>query len=247
MPGEHSTSAQPPGHRRILLKMSGEILAGETGWGIDLAVLNGLARQVKAVRDGGTQIALVIGGGNIYRGEAATADGMDRGTADQMGMLGTVINALAMQDALEKMGVATRVMTAVVMAPIAEPYIRRRAVRHLDKGRTVILAAGTGHPFFTTDTAAALRALEIGADVLLKGTKVDGVYTDDPKRDPDAKRYERLTFDEALGRHLKVMDATALSLCMDNRLSVIVFDLLTEGNLARVVRGEAIGTTLSAV
>lgn len=245
MAAEHSTSAQPSRFRRILLKMSGEILAGATGWGLDLPVLEGLAGQVKSVRESGTEIALVIGGGNIFRGQAATAKGMDRGTADQMGMLGTVINALAMQDALEKIGVPTRVMTAVAMASIAEPYIRRRAVRHLDKGRAVIIAAGTGHPYFTTDTAAALRALEIGADVLLKGTKVDGVYTADPKRDPEAKRYERLTFDEALRRHLKVMDATALSLCMDNSLSVIVFDLLAEGNLARVVRGEKIGTTLS--
>jgi uridylate kinase len=226
--------------------MSGEILAGGSAWGIDLDVLASLADQVKSVHESGVQIALVIGGGNIYRGATATVDtGIQRATADQMGMLGTVINALAMQDALERRGVPTRAMTALPMASIAEPYIRRRAIRHLEKGRVIIPAAGTGHPYFTTDTAAALRALEIGADVILKGTKVDGVYSADPEVDASARRFDSLTIDDAVKQGLKIMDAAALSLCMDNRLPVIVFNLLDTGNLLRVVRGESIGTTVT--
>ncbi|MBI3872178.1 MAG: UMP kinase [candidate division Zixibacteria bacterium] len=239
----HRPPDQP--YRRVLIKISGEILAGQRGWGIDLDVLSSLSLQVKSVLDLPVQAALVVGGGNIYRGVASAALGMDRATADQMGMLGTVINALAMQDSLERLGVRTRVMSAVAMASLAEPYIRRRAVRHLEKGRVIILAAGTGHPYFTTDTAAALRALEIRADVILKGTKVDGIYSADPVHDKTATRFESLTFADALQRRLKVMDATALSLCMDNDIPVIVFDLLCEGNLLRVVKGEPIGTIVT--
>jgi uridylate kinase len=238
------SSASVPFHR-IIIKLSGEILAGPGGWGIDLTVLSSIAKQIQSVHTRRIEVAVVIGGGNIYRGVATAAQGMDRATADQMGMLGTVINALALQDALEKIEVPTRVMTAFPMSSLAEPYIRRRSVRHLEKGRVVILAAGTGHPYFTTDTAAALRALEIGADVILKGTKVDGVYSADPKLDPNAVRFERLSFSEALNRKLKIMDATALSMCMDNQIPVIVFDLLVEGNLLRVACGEAIGTTVT--
>lgn len=231
-------------YKRILIKLSGEILAGAPGWGIDLDVLVRIAAQLGDVHKKGLECALVIGGGNIYRGVQSASKGMDRATADQMGMLGTVINALALQDALEKVGVPTRVMTAIPMASVGEPYIRRRAVRHLEKGRVIILAAGTGHPYFTTDTAAALRALEIGADVILKGTKVDGVYSADPKKDKNAVRYQSLTFSEALTRQLKVMDATAFSMCMDNNIPVIVFDLTSDGNLLKVASGEKIGTTV---
>ncbi|HWO58311.1 MAG TPA: UMP kinase [bacterium] len=230
--------------KRILIKLSGEILAGAPGWGIDLGVLGDIAGQVGDVHRRGIECALVIGGGNIYRGVASAAKGMDRATADQMGMLGTVINALALQDALEKIDIHTRVMTAIPMASLGEPYIRRRAVRHLEKGRVIILAAGTGHPYFTTDTAAALRALEIGADVILKGTKVDGVYSADPMKDKRATKFESLQFSEALARKLKIMDATALSMCMDNNIPVIVFDLTHDGNLLRVATGEKIGTTV---
>lgn len=238
------TGKTPPYHR-VLIKISGEALAGSRGWGIDFDVLSSVAGQVKTVNDLGVQTALVVGGGNIFRGLAEAARGMDRVSADQMGMLGTVINAVAMQDALEKTGVKTRVMSAIPMASIAEPYIRRRAVRHLEKGRAIILAAGTGHPYFSTDTAAALRAVEIGADVILKATKVDGVYTADPKLDPKAERFEQLTYLEVLKRGLKVMDATATSLCMDNEISIVVFDLTCHGNLLRVVSGEKIGTVVS--
>jgi uridylate kinase len=241
----HGTAAGSSGSfRRILVKLSGEILAGASGWGIDLDVLGNIASQVGDVHKRGIECALVIGGGNIYRGVASAARGMDRATADQMGMLGTVINALALQDALEKINVPIRVMTAIPMASVGEPYIRRRAVRHLEKGRVIILAAGTGHPYFTTDTAAALRALEISADVILKGTKVDGVYSADPMKDMSAVKFESLKFSEALARQLKVMDATALSMCMDNSIPVIVFDLTTDGNLLRVAIGEKIGTTV---
>ncbi|MEW5701148.1 MAG: UMP kinase [Candidatus Zixiibacteriota bacterium] len=233
------------GFHRILLKVSGEILAGPTGWGIDLEILGSLAGQIKSVRDRGLEVAVVLGGGNIYRGVATAARGMDRAVADQMGMLGTVINALAMQDALERIDAATRVLTALPMASVGEPYIRRRATRHLEKGRIVLLAAGTGHPYFTTDTAAALRALEIGADVILKGTKVDGVYSADPVIDKTATRFESLTFTEALTRRLRVMDATALSMCMDHNIPIIVFDLTGEGNLGRVVAGEPLGTVVT--
>jgi uridylate kinase len=232
-------------YRRVLIKISGEALAGPRGWGIDYTVLSSVAEQVKTVNDLGVQTAIVVGGGNIFRGLAEAARGMDRVTADQMGMLGTIINAVAMQDALEKLGVKTRVMSAIAMASIAEPYIRRRAVRHLEKGRAIVLAAGTGHPYFSTDTAAALRAVEIGADVILKATKVDGVYSADPKLDPTAERFEHLTYMDVLMRGLKVMDATATSLCMDNEIPIVVFDLTCHGNLLRVVSGEKIGTVVS--
>ncbi len=237
-----ATSAVP--FQRILIKLSGEILAGASGWGIDLDVLGNIASQVGDVHKRGVECALVIGGGNIYRGVQSAAKGMDRATADQMGMLGTVINALALQDALEKIDVPIRVMTAIPMASVGEPYIRRRAVRHMEKGRVIILAAGTGHPYFTTDTAAALRALEISADVILKGTKVDGVYSSDPMIDKHAVKFQSLKFSEALSRQLKIMDSTALSMCMDNNIPVIVFDLTTDGNLLRVATGEQIGTTV---
>ena len=231
-----------PYYRRVLLKLSGEALAGNQGYGIDPATLTAIAREVKEVVDLGVQLALVIGGGNIFRGLAASSKGMDRSSADYMGMLATVINSLAMQDALEKIGVLTRVQSAIAMSEVAEPYIRRRAMRHLEKGRVVIFGAGTGNPYFTTDTAASLRAMEIGADVILKGTKVDGVYTADPKKDPTAVKFEQLTYIDVLGKGLQVMDATATSLCMDNNLPIVVFDITTPGNVKRVVTGEPIGT-----
>ena len=231
-----------PYYRRVLLKLSGEALAGNQGYGIDPATLTAIAREVKEVVDLGVQLALVIGGGNIFRGLAASSKGMDRSSADYMGMLATVINSLAMQDALEKIGVLTRVQSAIAMSEVAEPYIRRRAMRHLEKGRVVIFGAGTGNPYFTTDTAASLRAMEIGADVILKGTKVDGVYTADPKKDPTAVKFEQLTYIDVLGKGLQVMDATATSLCMDNNLPIVVFDITTPGNVKRVVTGERIGT-----
>ncbi len=231
-----------PYYRRVLLKLSGEALAGDQGYGIDPGTLTAIAREVKEVVDMGVQLALVIGGGNIFRGLAASSKGMDRASADYMGMLATVINSLAMQDALEKIGVITRVQSAIAMSEVAEPYIRRRAMRHLEKGRVVIFGAGTGNPYFTTDTAASLRAMEIGADVILKGTKVDGVYTADPKKDSTAVKFEELTYIDVLGKGLQVMDATATSLCMDNNLPIVVFDITTPGNVKRVVSGEAIGT-----
>ena len=231
-----------PYYRRVLLKLSGEALAGDQGYGIDPGTLTAIAREVKEVVDLGVHLALVIGGGNIFRGLAASSKGMDRASADYMGMLATVINSLAMQDALEKIGVITRVQSAIAMSEVAEPYIRRRAMRHLEKGRVVIFGGGTGNPYFTTDTAASLRAMEIGADVILKGTKVDGVYTADPKKDPSAVKFEQLTYIDVLGRGLQVMDATATSLCMDNNLPIIVFDITTPGNVKRVVIGERIGT-----
>ena len=231
-----------PYYKRILLKLSGEALAGEQKYGIDPNTITSIAREVKEVVGCGVQLALVIGGGNIFRGLAASSKGMDRASADYMGMLATMINSLAMQDALEKVGVDTRVQSAIAMQEVAEPYIRRRAIRHLEKGRVVIFGAGTGNPYFTTDTAASLRAMEIGADVILKGTKVDGVYSADPKKDPDAVKFARLTYLEVLKKGLQVMDATATSLCMDNSLPIVVFDLTTEGNVKRVVFGEEIGT-----
>jgi uridylate kinase len=231
-----------PYFRKVLLKLSGEALAGDQGYGIDPGTLTAIAREVKEVVDLGVQLALVIGGGNIFRGLAASSKGMDRASADYMGMLATVINSLAMQDALEKIGVITRVQSAIAMSEVAEPYIRRRAMRHLEKGRVVIFGAGTGNPYFTTDTAASLRAMEIGADVILKGTKVDGVYTADPKKDPTAVKFEQLTYKDVLGRGLQVMDATATSLCMDNNLPIVVFDITTQGNVKRVIMGEKIGT-----
>ncbi len=229
-------------YRRVLLKLSGEALLGNEPYGIDAQVLERIAAEVKEVRDLGCELAIVIGGGNIFRGMMGSARGMDRATADYMGMLATVINALALQDALERLGAKTRVMSAIAMQQVAEPYIRRRAVRHLEKGRVVIFAAGTGNPFFTTDTAASLRAVEIGAHIILKATTVDGVYDMDPKLHPEAKKFTQVSYIECLQRNLKVMDSTAISLCMDNRLPILVFDLRAAGNIKRAVLGEAIGT-----
>jgi uridylate kinase len=217
-------------------------LAGDQGYGIDPLTINAIAKEISEVVESGVQLALVIGGGNIFRGLAASSKGMDRASADYMGMLATMINSLAMQDALEKAGVATRVQSAIAMAEVAEPYIRRRAMRHLEKGRVVIFGAGTGNPYFTTDTAASLRAMEINAQVILKGTKVDGVYSADPKKDPDAIKLPELTYIDVLKKGLQVMDATAISLCMDNKLPIIVFDLTVEGNIKKVIGGEEIGT-----
>ncbi|HKQ66100.1 MAG TPA: UMP kinase [Methylomirabilota bacterium] len=235
-----------PAYRRIVLKLSGEALAGSQGYGIDPPMLERVAAEVREVSALGVQVAIVIGGGNIFRGIAASAGGMDRATADYMGMLATVINALALQDSLEKVGLQTRVLSAIEMRAVAEPYIRRRAMRHLEKGRVVIFAAGTGNPFFTTDTAGALRAVEIGADAIMKATKVDGVYSADPKRDKNAQRLERLTYIEVLNRGLQVMDAAAISLCMDNKLPIIVFDLTRSGNIKRIVLGEPVGSIVSS-
>ncbi len=234
--------APEPKYRRILLKLSGEALAGKQGYGIDPEVIVGIASEVREVLDCGVEIALVIGGGNIFRGVAAASKGMDRASADYMGMLATVMNSLAMQDALENNGVKTRVLSAIEMREVAEPYIRRRAIRHLEKQRVVIFAAGTGNPYFTTDTAASLRAMEIGADIILKGTKVDGVYSADPAKDKDAVRYSSLTYIEVLQKGLQVMDATATSLCMDNDLPIMVFDLTRRGNIQKAIFGEEIGT-----
>ena len=231
-------------YRRILIKLSGEILAGDAGHGIDELMMAQLADEIREVHDLGVQIGLVTGGGNIFRGLAASTRGMDRVGADYMGMLATVINGLALQHALEKRGLYTRVMSAIEMARVCEPYIRRRAVRHLEKGRIVVLAAGTGNPYFTTDTAAALRAIEIGADVILKATKVDGVYSGDPMVDPSATRVSEIRFLDILNRGLKVMDSTAISLCMDNRLPLIVFNVRERGNLLQVVEGEPVGTVV---
>jgi uridylate kinase len=233
-------------YRRVLIKVSGEALAGEHERGIDFEVLSSVAGEIKAVNDRGIETAIVVGGGNIFRGVSEAGRGMDRVAADQMGMLGTAINAIAMQESLEKLGLHTRVMTAVPMSSVAEPYIRRRAIRHLEKGRAIILAGGTGHPYFSTDTAAALRALEIGADAILKATKVDGIYAADPMLDPTAERFDRLTYMEVLSRGLKVMDATATSLCMDNNIPLIVFDLKRPGNLLRVASGEPVGTLVAS-
>ncbi|MEE4253441.1 MAG: UMP kinase [Desulfuromusa sp.] len=229
-------------YRRILLKLSGEALAGEQGYGIDPDVISGIAAEIKEVIDLGVEVAVVIGGGNIFRGLAASSKGMDRASADYMGMLATVMNSLAMQDALEKQGVVTRVQSAIDMQQIAEPYIRRRAVRHLEKGRVVIFSAGTGNPYFTTDTAASLRAMEINAEVILKATKVDGIYSADPKKDKSAVKLPTLTYLEVLQKGLQVMDATATSLCMDNNLPMIIFDMTHRDNIKKVVLGEKIGT-----
>ncbi|MBI2411662.1 MAG: UMP kinase [Deltaproteobacteria bacterium] len=233
-------------YKRILVKLSGEALMGDKEFGVDTAVVNAIADEVKAVHSLGIQIALVIGGGNIFRGVSASAKGMDRANADYVGMLATVINSLMLQDALEKKGIFTRVISAIEMKELAEPYIRRKAVRHLEKGRVIIFAAGTGNPYFTTDTAASLRAMEINADIILKGTKVDGVYDRDPIKDPEAKRYTKLKYIDVLKDGLKVMDTTAISLCMDNSLPIIVFSMKTPGNLIRIVKGEEIGTIVSA-
>ena len=234
--------ANQPRYKRILLKLSGEALAGNLGYGIDPDIIRAIAVEIRGVVDLGVQVAVVIGGGNIFRGVAASSMGMDRASADYMGMLATVMNSLALQDALEKAGVITRVQSAIEMQEIAEPYIRRRAVRHLEKGRVVIFGAGTGNPFFTTDTAASLRAIEIGAEIILKATKVDGVYDSDPAKNKDAVKYEQLTYLDVLKQGLRVMDSTATSLCMDNDLPILVFDLTTSGNIERVVCGEQIGT-----
>ncbi len=230
------------GYKRIVLKISGEVLTGEGDYGIDPEMIGQIAQEVKEVKNLGVEVAIVIGGGNIFRGMAASARGMDRVSADYMGMLATVINGLAFQDALEKIDVATRVQTAIEMREIAEPYIRRRAMRHLEKGRVVIFAAGTGNPYFTTDTTASLRAMEIGAEVILKGTKVDGIYDADPLLNKRAKKYDELTYFEVLKKQLKVMDATAISLCMDYRIPIIVFNLKKRGNIKRVILGERVGT-----
>jgi uridylate kinase len=233
-----------PVYRRVLLKLSGEALMGEQAFGIDPVVTTQIAKEIGEIQQLGVQTAVVIGGGNLFRGLAASAKGMDRATADYMGMLATVINALALQDALEHLGVLTRVASAIEMRAVAEPFIRRRAVRHLEKGRVVVFAAGTGNPYFTTDTAAALRAMEIKADVILKGTKVDGVYTADPMIDKTAIKYDDISYLRVLEQGLKVMDATAISLCMDNSLPIVVFNLRTPGNVRRVIMGEPVGTTV---
>lgn len=229
-------------YTRVLLKLSGEALAGDKQFGICAQTLDSISKEIAEVAGLGVQLALVIGGGNIFRGMAASDQGMDRASADYMGMLATVMNALAMQDSLEKSGLQTRVLSAITMREVAEPYIRRRALRHLEKGRVVIFAAGTGNPFFTTDTAAALRAMEIKSQAILKATKVDGVYDKDPVKHDDATMYETVTYDETLQKHLKVMDSTAISLAMDNHLPIIVFNLKKPGNIKRVVMGEKVGT-----
>lgn len=234
-----------PKYHRIMLKLGGESLSGEADFGIDPGRARWIARLVKQVKQHGVEIAIVIGAGNLWRGQIGMEAGMDRATADYMGMIATVMNALALQDALEHEGVATRVQTAIEMRSVAEPYIRLRAVRHLEKGRVVIMGGGTGNPYFTTDSAAALRAMEINADVLIKATKVDGVYSADPKSDPDAHRFEELSFMDALNNRLRVLDSTALSLCMDNHLPIIVLDLWEDGALERAVLGEKVGTTIS--
>ena len=231
---------------RVLLKLSGEALMGEQQYGIDPAVTTQVAKEISEIQSFGVQVAVVIGGGNLFRGLTASAKGMDRSTADYMGMLATVINGLALQDSLEKVGVNTRVLTAIEMRAVAEPFIRRRAVRHLEKGRVVVFAAGTGNPYFTTDTAAALRAMEMKADVILKGTKVDGIYTADPMLHPTATKYDRISYLKVVAEGLKVMDATAISLCMDNKLPIVVFNLRTAGNLRRVIEGEHVGTVVQA-
>jgi uridylate kinase len=231
-----------PAYKRVLLKLSGEALAGKQGTGINTATIKQIAQDVAEAHKVGVQIGLVIGGGNIYRGVAASAEGMDRASADYMGMLATCINALALQDALEKADVPTRVQTAIEMAEIAEPYIRRRAIRHLEKGRLVIFGAGTGNPFFTTDTAASLRAMEINAQVIMKATKVDGIYDKDPVNHADAKKFDKISYIDVLNRGLQVMDSTAISLCMDNKLPIITFDLNQPGNILKAVMGQSIGT-----
>ena len=244
--GPEGPAESRPGYRRILLKLSGEALLGERQYGVDPAFCAFIARQVAEVQATGVQIGIVVGGGNIFRGLAAAARGMDRATGDYIGMLATVMNGLALQDAIERIGIPVRVMSAIAMNEIAEPYIRRRAVRHLEKGRVTIFVAGTGNPYFTTDTAAALRAVEIGAEVLLKATKVDGVYDADPMKDPNATRYSRLGYQDLLRDQLKVLDAAAVSLCLENDLPIIVFDLNAPDNISRVARGEPVGTLISA-
>ena len=232
-------------YKRVLLKLSGEALQGSQGYGIDPKIVESIATQLIEVKNMGVELAVVIGGGNIFRGLEASSRGMDRSTADYMGMLATVINGMAIQDALERKGAFTRLQTAITMEALAEPYIRRRAIRHLEKNRIVILAGGTGNPYFTTDTTAALRAIELGSQVILKATKVDGVYSADPKKNKNAKRFTKIHYMDVLKKGLKVMDATAISLCMDNNLPIIVFDLMKHGNIRRVVTGQNIGTVVS--
>ena len=239
------SKAKQPKYRRILLKLSGEALGGESGVGISPQAVRDMANQIREVRDLGVQVVVVVGGGNIFRGLSGSQRGIERATGDYMGMLATVINGLALQDALEKLGVATRVQSAIAMSQVAEPFIRRRAVRHLEKGRVVIFGGGTGNPYFSTDTAAALRANEIGAEVVLKATKVDGVYDSDPKKNSRAKRYAQISYSDALRQQLKVMDSTAFSLCMDNKMPIIVFDFFRPHNLRRVVMGERVGTLVT--
>lgn len=234
-----------PKFKRVLVKLSGEALIGTQAFGISTEVLGQVAQELKEIHDLGVELAIVIGGGNIFRGVKASSKGMDRATADYMGMLATVMNAIALQDALESLGTHTRVQSAIHMQEIAEPYIRRRATRHLERGRVVIFGAGTGNPYFTTDTAACLRAMEIGAETIFKATKVDGVYDADPMTHPDAKLYEHLGYDEVLAKNLRVMDATAVALCKENKLPIVVFNLMRHGNLRRVVMGERIGTEVS--
>lgn len=231
-------------YRRVLLKLSGEALMGDSGYGIDPTVLESLARQLKPLNEAGIEISMVVGGGNIFRGIAGAASGMDRAQADYIGMLATVMNALALQEALERQGVFTRVMSAIEMRDVAEPYIRRRAIRHIEKGRVVIFAAGTGNPYFTTDTTAALRALEIHADCIMKATKVDGIYSADPVKDPTATKFDQISYMDVLNKGLQVMDSTAISLCMDNDLPIIVFNMTVEGNIGRALAGEPVGTTV---
>lgn len=238
-------AAKRPKYSRILLKLSGEALGGPSGLNICPQAVRDMAEQIREVRDMGVQVVLVVGGGNIFRGLSASKRGIERATGDYMGMLATIINALALQDALEKIGVPTRVQSAISMAQVAEPFIRRRAVRHLEKGRVVIFGGGTGNPYFSTDTTAALRANEIGAEVVLKATKVDGIYDSDPKQNPKARRYSQIRYTEALRKQLKVMDSTAFSLCMDNKMPIIVFDLFRPHNLKRVVLGERVGTLVT--
>lgn len=242
----HVPGNSPAKYRRILIKLSGEALGGETGIGICPEAIQNMARQIQQVRDLGVGVVIVVGGGNIFRGLQGSERGIERATGDYMGMLATVINALALQDALEKLGVATRVQSAITMSQVAEPFIRRRAMRHLEKGRVVIFGGGTGNPYFSTDTTAALRANEIGAEVILKATKVDGIYDSDPKKNANAKRYAQISYIEALQRRLQVMDSTAFSLCMDNKMPIIVFDLFRPGNLKRVVIGEEVGTLVTS-
>ena len=231
-------------YKRVLLKLSGEALAGDLGYGIDPKVVDSLADEIADVVHDGVQLAIVVGGGNIFRGVSGATDGMDRAQADYIGMLATVMNALALQDAFERHGIFSRVQSAINMQAVSEPYIRRRAIRHMEKGRVVILAAGTGNPYFTTDTTAALRACELDVDVLMKATKVDGVYDSDPVKNSDAKRYDRISYMEVLSQGLNVMDSTATSLCMDNKVPMIVFDLTVQGNIARALKGEDVGTTV---
>ena len=238
-------SATAPAYKRILLKLSGEALMGEASYGIDPIVAAQIALDIADIQAMGVETAIVIGGGNIFRGVAASARGMDRATADYMGMLATVVNALALQDALEQQGVVTRVVTAIEMRAVAEPFIRRRAIRHLEKGRVVVFGAGTGNPFFSTDTAAALRAMEIKAEVIFKATKVDGIYDADPMVEPNATRFDRISYLQVLEQGLKVMDATAISLCMDNRLPIVVFNLRTPGNIRRAIIGEPVGSLVT--